>query len=134
MFKGFKEFIVRGSVIDLAVAVVIGAAFTTVVNSLVEGFINPLIAAIFGEPDLAGVGAFEINGAQFSLGLILNAVINFVLVAVAIYFLVVLPINTLNQRRQRGGGEPAEEPAPSDEALLLAEIRDLLKTGSSPAG
>jgi large conductance mechanosensitive channel len=132
MLKGFKEFIVRGNVIDLAVAVVIGAAFTTVVNALVDGFINPLIAAVFGEPNLSDVAAFEINGAQFSIGLILDALLNFVLVAAAIYFLVVLPINRLNERRRAGGVEPAEEAAPSDEALLLTEIRDLLRDGYAP--
>jgi large conductance mechanosensitive channel len=132
MLKGFKEFIVRGNVIDLAVAVVIGAAFTTVVNALVEGFINPLIAAAFGEPDLSNVAAFEINGARFSIGLILDALLNFLLVAAAVYFLVVLPINRLNERRRAGETEPAEEPAPSDEALLLTEIRDLLRDGYAP--
>lgn len=132
MLKGFKEFIVRGNVIDLAVAVVIGVAFTAVVNALVAGFINPVIAAVFGEPDLTNVATFEINGAQFSLGLILDAVLNFVLVAAAIYFLVVLPINRLNERRRAGEVEPAEEPAPSDEALLLTEIRDLLRDGYAP--
>jgi large conductance mechanosensitive channel len=124
MIKGFKEFIMRGNVVDLAVAVVIGAAFAAVVKALIDGFINPLISAIFGKPDLTGVAAFEINNAQFSLGLILSAVINFLLVAAAIYFIIVAPLNHLSERRKRGL-EPEPE-APAEDILLLQEIRDLL--------
>jgi large conductance mechanosensitive channel len=124
MIDGFKKFLLRGNVVDLAVAVVIGAAFTTVINGVVQGFINPLIAAIFGETDLTGVGNFKLNGADFSIGLILDALLNFVLVAAAIYFVIVLPLNKLNERRQRGQ-EPEPEVVPEDVALLR-EIRDLL--------
>jgi large conductance mechanosensitive channel len=124
MIKGFKEFIMRGNVVDLAVAVVIGAAFSAVVKSLIDGFITPLIAAIFGKPDVSGVAAFTINNAQFSLGVILNAIINFLLVAAAIYFLIVAPLNHLAERRKRGL-EPEPE-APAEDILLLQEIRDLL--------
>lgn len=124
MIDGFKKFLFRGNVVDLAVAVVIGAAFTAVINGVVQGFINPLIAAIFGEPDLTGVGNFKLNGADFSIGLILDAVLQFVLVAAAIYFVIVLPLNKLNERRQRGQ-EPEPEVVPEDVALLR-EIRDLL--------
>jgi large conductance mechanosensitive channel len=129
MLKGFRQFVMRGNVVDLAVAVVIGAAFGAVVTALVDGFVNPLIAAIFGEPDLSSVGTFTVNGAEFSLGLILDALLNFVLVAAAIYFFVVAPITAFNERRRRAAVEPDEAPAPSDEVLLLAEIRDLLRTG-----
>jgi large conductance mechanosensitive channel len=125
MIKGFKEFILRGNVVDLAVAVVIGAAFTAVVKALIDGFITPLIAAIFGKTDVTGVGAFEINNAQFSLGLILNAIINFLLVAAAIYFVIVMPLNALAERRKRGV-EPEPE-APAEDVLLLQEIRDLIR-------
>jgi large conductance mechanosensitive channel len=125
MIKGFKEFILRGNVVDLAVAVVIGAAFSLVVDSLIKGFINPLIAAIFGKPDLTGVAAFTINNAQFSLGLILSAIINFLMIAAAIYFIIVMPLNALAERRARGV-EP-EPDAPAEDVLLLQEIRDLLK-------
>jgi large conductance mechanosensitive channel len=125
MLKGFMDFITRGNVVDLAVAVVIGAAFTGVVNALVAGIINPLIAAIFGQPDLSSVGVFTINDAVFSLGAVLNALVTFLLIAAAIYFLVIVPINALNERRRRAGVDPETEVAPSDEALLLAEIRDL---------
>lgn len=125
MLKGFKEFILRGNVVDLAVAVVIGAAFATVVSALVAGFINPLIAAIFGKPDLSGVMAFDINNAHFSIGLILNALLYFVIVAAVIYFVIVMPLNTLAARRKRG--ESPEPEAPAEDILLLQEIRDLLR-------
>ncbi len=125
MIKGFKEFILRGNVVDLAVAFVIGAAFSAVVKALIDGFITPLIAAIFGKTDVTGVAAFQINNAQFSLGLILNALINFLLVAAAIYFVIVLPLNALAERRKRGV-EPEPE-APAEDVLLLQEIRDLIR-------
>lgn len=130
MIKGFKDFITRGNVVDLAVAVVIGAAFTTVVNSIVEGIINPLIAAIFGQPNLAAVGNFSINGADFSFGVVLAAVFNFLCVAAAIYFLVVVPLNKLAERRAKD--EPAaDEAASPTEVELLTEIRDALKAQNS---
>ena len=133
MLKGFKDFLMRGNVVDLAVAVVIGAAFTLVINSVVNGFINPLISAIFGKQDLSGVWNFTINNAHFSIGSILNAVINFVLVAAAIYFVIVVPMNHLLERRRRGQ-EPEVE-APTEDILLLTEIRDLLarQSGSTTA-
>lgn len=125
MLKGFKDFVMRGNVIDLAVAVVIGAAFTLVVNALVNGLINPLIAAIFGEPDLTHVGEFTINGADFSLGLVLDAVVNFLLVAAAVYVVLVMPMNKLKERAARGEEEVPEEIA--EEITLLREIRDSLR-------
>ncbi len=124
MIDGFKNFIMRGNVVDLAVAVVIGAAFGAVVTSLVDNFINPLIAAIVGQPDLTGLWAFTINNAEFSIGAIIGAVINFLLIAAAVYFLVVLPMNRLAERR-KAGVEPEPE-APAEDVLLLQEIRDLL--------
>ncbi len=134
MIKGFKEFLMRGNVIDLAVAVVIGAAFTMVINAVVKGFIDPLIAAIFGKPNLDDVLVFTIHNAQFSIGMILTALLNFVLVAAAVYFVVVLPINAINNRRRRGVPDPE---VPPSEADLLTEIRDLLAaergSGSAPA-
>ena len=125
MIKGFKEFIARGNVVDLAVAVVIGAAFAAVVNSLVDGLINPLIAAIFGEVSLAHVMTFEVNSAVFSFGLVLDALLNFLIIAAAIYFCVVLPLNKLAERRKRGELAP-DEPAAPTEIELLTEIRDAL--------
>ncbi len=127
MIKGFREFVLRGNVVDLAVGIVIGAAFTTVVTALVNGLITPLIAAIFGKPDLDSVLTFTINGAHFSIGLILTAVINFLIVAAAIYFFVVVPVNALRARFQK----PSEEAvALSAEVQLLTEIRDSLRTRS----
>ena len=124
MIDGFKSFIMRGNVIDLAVAVVLGAAFATVVTALVDGFITPLIAAVFGTVDLASAMVFTVNGAVFSLGLILGAIVNFLLVAAAVYVVVVLPMNKLAERR-KAGAEP-EPAAPAEDILLLQEIRDLL--------
>ncbi|NIK56843.1 large conductance mechanosensitive channel protein MscL [Kribbella shirazensis] len=126
MLKGFKEFIMRGNVVDLAVAVVIGAAFTKIVNALVDGLINPLIAAIFGKADLTGVGNFEVNGAKFSIGLVLDATLSFLFVAAAVYFFIVMPLNKLAERRKRGQ-EPEPDPLTTDQELLT-EIRDLLRT------
>jgi len=125
MLKGFREFVLRGNVVDLAVGIVIGTAFGTVVKALVDGLINPVVAAIFGKPDLTSVGAFTINKANFSIGLILTAVVNFVLVAAAIYFVVVVPVNKLRARYEK----PIEETlAGPSEVELLTEIRDSLRT------
>ena len=127
MFKGFKEFIMRGNVVDLAVAVVIGAAFGKIVNALVDGLINPLVAAVFGKTDISKVWSFEINNATFSIGLILDAALNFLFVAAAVYFLIVMPLNKLAERRKRGQEpEPETTPLTTDQELL-AEIRDLLR-------
>ena len=124
MLKGFKDFLMRGNVVDLAVAVVIGAAFSKVVDGLLKGLINPLIAAVAGEPNLDSVGAFTLNNAKFSIGLTLTALVNFVLISAAIYFVVVMPLNKLAERRAKGI-EPETE-APSENVALLTEIRDLL--------
>ena len=125
MLKGFKDFLLRGNVIDLAVAVVIGGAFALVVSALLEGLITPLLAAVFSQPDLSSVGVFTINDARFSVGLVLSAVLNFVVIAAAIYFLVVVPVNRLMEMRKRG--EEPEVAAPSEDIVLLQEIRDLLR-------
>ncbi len=106
----FRAFILRGNVIDLAVAVVIGAAFTAVVNSLVANIITPLIAAIFGKPDFSGL-FFTINGSVFRYGAFLNAVISFLLIALVVFFFIVKPMNALMARMGRG----AESETPSRE-------------------
>ena len=129
MLKGFKEFIMRGNVVDLAVAVVIGAAFTKIVDGLVKGLINPIIAAIFGKTDLTGVGNFKINDARFSIGLVLDSALSFLFVAAAVYFFIVMPLNKLAERRARGQ-EPEPDPLTTDQELLT-EIRDLLRTRQS---
>jgi large conductance mechanosensitive channel len=128
MLKGFKEFVMRGNVVDLAVAVVIGAAFGKIVEALVKNFINPLVAAIFGQPDLSGVGNFEIGKGEFHIGLILQEVLNFLFVAAAIYFFIVMPLNKLAERRARGQ-EPEPDPLTTDQQLLT-EIRDFLRERS----
>lgn len=125
MLKGFREFITKGNVIDLAVAVVIGAAFTTVVTAIVDNLITPLIAAIFGEPNLDNVATFTINDAEFSIGAILTAAFNFLLVAAAVYFVLIAPINKF--RELRAAGEEEEPQAPPEDILLLQEIRDLIR-------
>lgn len=124
MLAGFKAFILRGNVIELAVAFVVGAAFVTVVNTIVDGLITPLIAAIVGQPRLDGSMIVTVNNAQFYFGAVLGAIINFLLVAAAVYFLIVLPMNKLAERR-KAGIEPEPE-APAEDVLLLQEIRDLL--------
>ena len=124
MLKGFKDFLMRGNVVDLAVAVVVGAAFSKVVDGLLKGLLNPLIAAVAGEQNLDAVGTFTLNYAKFSIGLLLTALVNFVLISAAIYFVVVMPLNKLAERRAKGI-EP-ETDAPSEDVALLTEIRDLL--------
>jgi large conductance mechanosensitive channel len=129
MFKEFKAFIMRGNVIDLAVAVVVGAAFGAVVTSLVENIITPLIG-IPGKSDFASL-KFTINDSVFRYGAFLNSLISFVSIAAAIFFFVVKPLNMLAERRKRGESAEEDTPAPSDEALILAEIRDLLRAQQS---
>jgi len=114
----------RGNVIELAVAFVVGAAFVAVVKALVDGLITPLIAAIVGKPNLDGAMIVTVNNADFLFGAVLGAIINFVLVAAAVYFLIVAPMNKLAERR-KAGIEPEPE-APAEDILLLQEIRDLL--------
>src|SRR6478672_1883313 len=101
MLKGFKAFLLRGNVIDLAVAVVIGGAFGAVVASLVKDLLTPLIAAVVGKPDFSALG-LTIHGSRLLLGNFLNALIAFVMVAAAIYFFVVAPVNAIVARRKRG--------------------------------
>jgi large conductance mechanosensitive channel len=103
--KGFRAFILRGNVVDLAVGVVMGVAFGTVVTALVKDFLTPLIAAIVGKPDFSALG-FEINGTKFPIGDFINALISFLLVAAAVYFFVVVPVNALMARVKRGEAPP----------------------------
>ena len=101
MLKGFKEFVLRGNVLDLAIAVVIGAAFTNVINALVKDLITPLIGAVAGKPDFSA-WVVTVNGSPFLIGDFINAVIAFVLMAAAVYFFVVAPMNAWIERRKRG--------------------------------
>lgn len=108
LIDGFKEFILRGNVLDLAVAVVVGAAFTTLVNSMVADLITPLIGAFGGVPDFSGL-TFTINNSQFRYGLFINAIISFLIVAAVLYFMVIRPMNMLMARATPKMDEP--EPA-----------------------
>ncbi len=101
MLKGFRDFLLRGNVVDLAVAVVIGAAFGALVAALVRDLLTPLIAAIVGQPDFSAI-YFEVNGSRFLIGDFINALVAFVLIAAAVYFFVVVPVNRLEARRKRG--------------------------------
>ena len=103
--KGFKQFLMRGNVVDLAVAVVAGAAFGAVVSALVKDLITPIIAAFVGKPDFSAI-QFSINGSKFLIGDFINAVVSFVLIMAAVYFFVVLPVNTLMARLRRGEAPP----------------------------
>jgi large conductance mechanosensitive channel len=105
MLKGFRQFVLRGNVVDLAVAVVIGGAFGTVVTALVKDLITPLLAAVVGKPDFSAL-AFAVNGSRFPIGDFINAVVAFVLMAAAIYFLVVVPVNAITARLRRGEAPP----------------------------
>ena len=128
MLKGFKEFISRGNVVELAVGVIIGAAFKNIVDALVDGIINPLIAAVIGKPDFSDAFILTLNGSDVKFGLLITAIINFILMAFAIYFCIVVPMNALNARRKKAEDE-APEPEVSDEVKLLTEIRDALAKG-----
>ena len=140
MLKGFKEFILRGNVIDLAVAVVIGAAFTGIVNAIVGSVLNPAIGALFSAESLATALPVTIpttSGGEATLyfGAVIAAVIQFLLVAVVVYFALIVPINAVKRTAFRKRQEPdaQAEPAPPTELELLAEIRDLLKKDAPKA-
>ena len=123
MLSGFKDFITRGNVIDLAVGMIVGAAFTTVVNALVENILMPAIAMIFKAPNFDSWLAF----GDIKIGVFLTAVVNFLLVAAALYFCIVMPINKMNERRAaKLGTEDAADEAEDPQLVLLKEIRDAL--------
>ena len=105
MLKGFRTFIFRGNVIDLAIAVVIGGAFGQVVTALVKDLLTPLIAAVAGKPDFSAI-TFTVNGSHFLIGDFVNAVVSFLLVTAAVYFFIVLPMNRLIERARRGEASP----------------------------
>jgi large conductance mechanosensitive channel len=130
MLKGFKDFVMRGNVVDLAVGIVIGAAFTAVVTQLTKSFFEPLIRLI-GGGELAGTWKVR-DDVVFDWAAFINAVIAFLITAAALYFLVVLPINKLAERRRRGEEPPPE--APTEEVKLLTEIRDALVTAGGVPG
>lgn len=137
MLKGFKDFLMRGNVVELAVAVVIGVAFNAVVTAFTDNIINPIIAAM-GGANVNGL-AFQIIGSNpesvVDIGALLSAVINFAIIAAVVYFLFVLPFKTIEERRKRG-----QEPGPAEptDVEVLQEIRDLLAAqqgrDSAPTG
>jgi large conductance mechanosensitive channel len=135
VLKGFKDFILRGNVIDLAIAVVIGAAFTSVVTAFTDKMLRPLINSLGDRNGPGGLafsirhGSKEIEAATLvDVSAVITTLINFLLVAAVVYFLIVAPMNALLERRRRG--EEPEVTAPSEDVLLLQEIRDLLKAQS----
>ena len=124
MLKGFKDFVLRGNVVDLAVAVVIGAAFGGVVSAFADDVIGGLIGVVGGSPDFGRAG-FTVNGSRIVYGTTITALINFLIVSAVVYFAIVVPMTRL--AGGRGAEAQADTPAPSDEAVLLTEIRDLLR-------
>jgi large conductance mechanosensitive channel len=126
VLKEFREFISRGNVVDLAVAVVIGAAFERVIQAVVRGLITPLIA-MFGERNYDEL-TFTIRESTFQYGIVITALISFLSISAVVFFFVVKPLNVMEARKRRG---VVEEQELSDEALLLTEIRDLLRNGRS---
>src|SRR6476646_2003594 len=135
MIKGFKDFLMRGNVVDLAVAVVVGAAFTAVVHTVVGNLIKPMLNAL-GSPSSSGLsfspkhaGTATEDATRIDVSAMLNAVITFVITAAVVYFLIVAPMNAIAARRKRG--QEPEPKAPAEDILLLQEIRDLLRQRDS---
>lgn len=140
MLEGFKKFIARGNMIDMAVGVVMGGAVTTVVNSIVNSVINPFIAMIFGKPNMDGLLAITFNGATVSFGAVLGAILNFLIIAAAVYFCILVPINKFRdmteallaktklaeQKKADEEAASAEPTAEEQTVLLLQQIRDEL--------
>lgn len=123
MLKGFRDFLLRGNIVELAIAFVLGIAFSAVVTAFSNDFIGGLLGVIGGSPDFGNAG-FTVNGSKIVYGSTLTALINFALVAAVIYFAIVVPMNHLEERRRRGD---EQAPEPAEEIQLLTEIRDLLR-------
>ena len=147
MIDGFKKFIARGNMVDMAVGVVMGAAVTAVVNSVVDGIINPLVAAIFGKPDLSKTWNWTITNwagenSVISFGSVLNALLNFLLIALAVYFCIVVPINNLRDMTEKAMAKvkgddsdvAAEEPdlSPEEQTVILLQASAMRSPPSSP--
>ncbi len=119
MLKGFRDFILRGNVVDLAVAVIVGAAFTQIVNSLVADMLTPLLAAIGGQPDFSAL-TFEINNSEFRYGQFVNALLSFLIVAAVVFVFVVKPMNALLTRMRT---EPSPDPLTTKCPECLSEVQ-----------
>jgi large conductance mechanosensitive channel len=133
VIKGFKDFILRGNVVDLAVAVVIGAAFGSIVTAFTQRILQPLINAV-PTPSASGLGVQLVAGKEstyLDIAALITAALNFLIVAAVVYFLIVLPLNSLKERRKRG--EEAGPAEPTD-VELLTEIRDLLRAQNERSG
>ena len=130
IFQGFKDFIMRGNVVDLAVGIVIGAAFTSVVTAFTNGFVKPLIQLMGGDTGV-NAGAWHVGSVKFDYATFINALVTFLITAAVLYFLVVYPLNMLAERRRRGEEPPPA--APSEEIVLLTQIRDALVAGRTSA-
>lgn len=129
MLKGFKDFIFRGNVVELAVAVIVAGAFTAIVTAVSDNLINPLIAS-FGGVDAAGLGFYLRAGNEatfLDFGAVITAAINFLIVAAVVYFLIVMPMNKVTEAMARRNAEEVEDEPEPLEVTLLSEIRDLLK-------
>ncbi len=144
MIDGFKKFIARGNMVDMAVGVVMGGAVTAVVNAIVDGVINPFIAMIFGKPNMDGLLSFTVNNSTVSFGMVLGSLINFLIIAIAVYFCIVVPINKLRDMTEKAMAKvkgddsdvAAEEPDLSPEeqtVILLQDIRNAL-AAQQPTG
>ncbi|MFF5791576.1 large conductance mechanosensitive channel protein MscL [Paeniglutamicibacter sp. NPDC012692] len=132
MLKGFRDFILKGNVVDLAVAVVIGAAFSAVVTALVENILMPLIAGLVGSPNFDAFLVLTLaGGVQVKFGAFLTVLVNFLLVAAAIYFIVVVPMRKLTEMSKARLGIEEPEESEDPQLALLAEIRDELKSRAS---
>ncbi|MEE2059731.1 large conductance mechanosensitive channel protein MscL [Rhodococcus artemisiae] len=129
MLKGFKDFLLRGNVIELAVAVVVGAAFTAIVTAFTDNIVNPLVAAVGGDNEMGfGFKIIASNEATFiNLGAVISAMINFIIIAAVVYFVLIVPVNAA-KARFAPDKEPEDEPL--SETDLLIQIRDLLEKGS----
>ncbi|MFC7401009.1 large conductance mechanosensitive channel protein MscL [Citricoccus sp. GCM10030269] len=126
MLQGFKDFIMKGNVVDLAVAVVIGGAFGAVVTALVDSVLMPFISGLVRSPNFDSFAVVTLNGNDIRFGVLLTAIVNFLLIAAAVYFVIVMPMNKMIERRNRRLGIDPDAVEPSDDVVLLTEIRDLL--------
>ena len=128
MLKGFRDFIMKGNVVELAVAVVIGAAFGAVVTALVDNVLMPLIAALVGSPNFDSFLLLSINGVDIKFGVLRTALVNFLLIAAAVYFALVLPMNKATEAMNRRRGITEEEEEVDPQLALLEQSRDELKS------